>query len=488
VQTEQLTETNEAQRSAAGLLPGALGTFSLTMQSISFVGPAFSALLLFQVIAGYAGVSVAFSFLIAGAIILMFATSLGTLAARLPSAGGYVTYLTRAAGGHAGFLINWIFIAYIAIAPGFIVAYTGHVCEQALRAEYGIHLPWWVILVAVLGLVTVVVFLGIRPSARMMIALAIAEAALVLALAIWGLALPGPGGFSLGPLSPGASPGFHGIYLAVIFSLLAYAGWEGAVPLAEESRRPARSVPLGLILAVLCIVVLFVVVNWGLMVGWGTRALPSLLGSAQAPPLVLAHRFWGGAWVLVLVALLNSVICASIASFNAVTRMWYAGARSGLGPAKLAELHPRRRTPSYAIAAQSALALGVGLGFGLWLGPLDAFLTLSLLTTLSLVFVYVAGNVAVVAFHTRQSERIRPMVHLVFPVLTSAAVIWVGYKSLDPLPPSPVRWGAVAAGGWLLLGAAALLLSDRDRRRRWASEARLALHERPVPVIGEEVS
>ncbi len=468
------------------LLPGALGTFSVAMQSISFVGPAFSALLLFQVVAGYAGVSVAFSFLVAGAIIVMLAISLATLAARLPSAGGYFTYVTRAVGPRSGFLTNWIFLIYAPIAPGFIVAFAGYVCEQALQADYGFRLPWWVVLVAVLTAVTAVVLRGIRPSARAMIALGLAEAVLVMALAVWGLATPGPGGFSLAPLSPDSGQGLHGIYLGVIFSLLAYAGWEGAVPLAEESRRPGRSVAHGLVAAVLAIVVLFVVANWGLMVGWGTQALPSLLHSQQAPPLVLAHRYWGAAWVLVLAALLNSVICASIASFNTVTRMWYAVARSGLGPAGFARLDPSRQTPTLAIVAQGLLTLGVGLGFGLWLGPVDSFLTLSLLTTLALVAIYVAGNVAVLAFHVREGAGLRPLLHIVFPLLTSAAVLWVGYKSLDPLPPSPVRWAAAAAGAWLLLGTAVLLVSDRGRSRRWASDARLSIHERLEPAIGDQ--
>ena len=467
----------------AGLAAGTIGTFAVTMQSIGFVGPAFSALLLFQVIAGYSGVSVAFSFLIAGAIILMLAASLATLAARLPSAGGYVTYITRAAGARSGFLMNWIFVVYVAIAPGFIVTYAGYVCEQALKAQYGFALPWWIVLVSVLTVATAVVFLGIRPSARAMIALGLAEATLVLALAMWGLASPGRGGFTLSPLSPAAAPGLHGVYLGVIFSLLAFAGWEGAVPLAEESRRPGRSVPIGLVAAVLSIVALFVVANWGLMVGWGTHALPSLLRSQQAPPIVLAHRYWGGAWVLVLVALLNSVICATIASFNAVTRMWYAVARAGLGPARLAALHPRHRTPTWAVALQGVLALGIGLGFGLWLGPLDAFLTLGLLSTLALVAVYVAGNMAVIAFHVRETHAVKPLLHVVFPILTSVAVIWVGYKSLQPLPPPPVRWGVVAAGAWLLLGIALLLTQDQDQRRKWASDARLAIHERSRHAI-----
>ncbi len=470
----------DSNRTAGGssLLPGALGPFSVTMQSISFVGPAFSGLLLFQVIAAYAGVSAPFAFLVAGAIIVMLAVSLGTLAARLPSAGGYLTYVTRAAGARAGLLINWIFLFYAPIAPGFIVAYTGYVCERALQAEYGFRLPWWVVLVVVLALVTVVVYRGIRLSARMLIVLGAIEAALVLALALWGLANPGPGGFSLAPLSPSSAPSFHGIYLGVVFSLFAFAGWEGSVPLAEESRRPNRSVPVGLVCAVLFIVVLFVVTSWGLMVGWGTRSLPSLLSSEQAPPLALAHRYWGGAWLLLLIALLNSVICASIASFNTVTRMWYAAARSGMVPVRLAHLHPRFRTPTYAVAAQALLALVVGLGFGLWLGPLDAFLTLSLLTTLMLVAIYVAGNLAVVLFHRREGTRLRPFLHVIFPLLTSAAVIWVGFKSLDPLPPSPMRWAAIAAGVWFVLGIGVLLLSRRDRRDRWASDARLALNER----------
>jgi len=468
-----------------GLLPGALGTFSVTMQSISFIGPAFSALLLFQVVAGFTGVSIGFAFLVAGGLVLMLALSLGQLAARLPSAGGYVTYVTRALGGQAGFLINWIFIAYIAIAPGFIVAYAGYVCEQALQAQYGFRVPWWLFFVVVIAVVTTVVFFGIRPSARAMIVLGVAESGMVLALAIWGLASPGPGGFSLAPLSPASAPGFHGFYLGVIFCLLAFAGWEGAVPLAEETRRPTRSVPIALVAAVLCIVAVFVVANWGLMVGWGTRALPSLLNSQQAPPLVLAHRYWGAAWVLVLAALLNSVVCASIASFNAVTRMWYAVARSGLGPARLARLHPRHHTPRDAIALQSALALAIGLGFGLWLGPFNAFLTLSLLTTLALVVVYVAGNVAVTAFYTRRGERVRPLLHIVFPVLTSGVMIYVGYESLDPLPAAPIRWGAVACGAWLVLGIVALGASNRGRRRGWAIDAGLAFHDRLVTADGE---
>jgi amino acid transporter len=471
-----------------GLDSDALGPFAVAVQSVSFVGPAFSGLFLFPVIAIFAGISAALAFLIAGAIILMLAVSLGTLAHRLPSAGGYFTYVTRAVGERAGLLTGWIFLIYAPIAPGFIVAYTAHVCVDALDARYGVQVPWWVVFVVAILFVTAVVYNGIRLSTGWLIGLGLVEVAVVLALALWGFADPGPGGFSFAPLSPSTDAGVNGIYLGVVFSLFAYAGWEGSVPLAEESRRPSQSVPLGLVCAVLFIVALFVVTSWGLMIGWGTDALPSLLASEQAPPFVLAQSWWGNGWVLVLLALLNSVICASIASFGTVSRMWFAMARSGLGPARLAELNPRTRTPANAVLAQGALTLVVGLLFGLWLGPDDAFHTLILVATLAGIALYVAGNVAVVLLAHREGRTAkRPFAHLVFPVLTSAAVLWVGYKSLWPLPPAPERYGAIGALAWMAIGVAVAFVAHRRGTGSWSADARLGLEERMALELEEQV-
>jgi amino acid transporter len=469
----------------------ALGPLAVTVQSVSFIGPAFSGLFLFPVIAIFAGASVALAFLIAGAIILMLAVSLGTLAQRLPSAGGYFTYVTRAVGERSGLLTGWIFLIYAPIAPGFIVAYTAHVCVEALNGKYGIDIPWWAVFTVVIIFVTAVVYNGIRLSTRWLIGLGLIEVAIVLALALWGFADPGPGGFSFEPISPSAG-GLEGIYLGVVFSLFAYAGWEGSVPLAEESRRPSRSVPVGLICAVLFIVALFVITSWGLMIGWGTDAVPALLASPESPPFVLAQNWWGDGWVLVLLALLNSVICASIASFGTVSRMWFAMARSGLGSSRLADLNPRTHTPGNAILAQGALTLVIGLLFGLWLGPDNAFHTLVLVATLAGIALYLAGNVAVVLLARRERRLTkRVFAHIVFPVVTSAAVLWVGYKSLIPLPPAPERYGAIAALTWIVVGVAVALVVHRRGTGNWSADAGLGLDERmalelaPEPAVAE---
>jgi len=66
-----------------------------------------------------------------------------------------------------------------------------------------------------------------------------------------------------------------------------------------------------------------------------------------------------------------------------------------------------------------------------------------------------------------------------FPLLTTAALLWVAYKSLNPLPPSPIRWAAVGASGWLALGVVVLAVRRRRGADDWASDARRAMHERP---------
>jgi amino acid transporter len=181
----------------------------------------------------------------------------------------------------------------------------------------------------------------------------------------------------------------------------------------------------------------------------------------------------------VLLALFNSVVCASIASFGTVSRMWFAMARSGLGPRRLAYLNPRTRTPSNAVLAQGGLTLVVGLLFGFWLGPDHAFHTLILVATLAGIALYLSGNLGVVLLARREGRATaRVFAHVVFPVVTSAAVLWVGYKSLVPLPPAPERYGAIAALVWMALGIAVAFVVHRRGTGGWSADARLGLEER----------
>jgi len=98
----------------------------------------------------------------------------------------------------------------------------------------------------------------------------------------------------------------------------------------------------------------------------------------------LATRLWGDAWIIVLLAVVNSILAIGIAATNAGTRVLYAMARSGSLPSWLARVHDRYQTPVNTIYFQTALTLVVGLGLGFWVGPDSFFFTIGLAVTLSL--------------------------------------------------------------------------------------------------------
>jgi amino acid transporter len=423
------------------------------LQSTTHLAPAVTLLLSLQFLVLYAGAAVPLALLLSFGIALMLALSAAELAKRFPSAGGYYAYTTRTIGPRAGFLTAWMYALYSPILPGFMLAYLGSILEASLQAEYGVHVPWWAWVVGGACLTALVAYRGIELSVRALVVLGVLEVGIVVALAISGLLNPGSGGVDLSPFRAGTAPTPHGLYLAVVFSIGSYSGWEAAAPLAEESRGATRAVPLAMVLSLVGMGVFMVFCSWGILVGWGTHDMLGFLFSREFPTFVLARRLWDGAWVLVLFALLNSALGVALACSNVATRMWFSMAREGVLPRPLAVVHPRYRTPTRAIALQLVVVLVVGLGLGAWLGPFQAFLLLGLVFSLALVFVYGAGNAGIVRYFTGEARReLNPLLHLVFPLASTAALAWAAWKSVHPLPPSPARYAPVVVAVWFVLG------------------------------------
>ena len=163
----------------------------------------------------------------------------------MPSSGGYYTYVSRTVGPRAGFLTAWLFFLYTALTPAFSLAMMGWVLESALRAEYGIIFPWWLFLLLGGAFTFWATYRRIEVSAAALMVLGFLEMGIVVLLAGWGLIAPGPGGISLASFNPAQAPSGNGLYLGIIFSLFAMTGWEGVVPLAEESENPRQVVLAG---------------------------------------------------------------------------------------------------------------------------------------------------------------------------------------------------------------------------------------------------
>jgi len=445
----------------------------IIMQALAAFAPAFSIVLLFQLTVAESGVTAPLVFFFAGLIVLMLGASISQLYKAFPSAGGFYTHISRTVHPRAGFMAGWLMSIWLPPAGVLVVAYTAQsVLQPQINAQYGVNIPWWVYVLAIGAFVGFLIYRGIVISKETVVALGVAEIVICVVLGIFALFSPGRGGVNLIPFNPAHAPSLQGLYLGVVFSIFVYTGWETQASMAEEAKNPRRNVLLGTVGAIAIWAAFLVFCTWAYLVGVGTSNIGVIVKSGTLPPLDLAHHLWGGAWVILLLAILNSAIAVSIVCSNASTRIWYGMARSGVLPAALSKLHRTHKTPVNAIYLELVISL-VTLAIAAIFGPSDTFTVYSLMSTFGLIVIYCMLNLGVVRHYLLGPGRseFNWLLHLVFPVLSSAAVLWVGYKSVVPLPPAPAKYAPLVTAGCVAVGVAALIWMRARGKETWLAKA-----------------
>ncbi len=464
---------------------GAVGLTGAIMQNVTHIAPAIAAFFFTQTIVSFSGAHAPLAYLIGFLIVLALGMCLVQLAKKFPSAGGYYTYVSRALGPRIGFLTGWMFTFYSPIVAGPLFAFFGYILEGELQSNYGwTWFHWWMIVIVGIPLIALVGYLGIALSIRAIVVVGVAEFLIVLILCLWGLASPGPGGFTFKSFTYGFNPGdiatFSGFTLAIVFTVQGLTGWEAAVPLAEETENPRRNVPRATMWSIFIIGCMLVIAMWGQTIGWGTEKLPSLVSSSELPALVLSHRYWGSLWWLALLAMFTSTVGASLACQNVATRMWFGMGRSGVLPASFAKVNPERKTPTTAVTAQFILSMVLGLILPLWLNPTEIFLlTIGYTLVLAVIFVYVVANIAVVVYYWREArDEFNWILHFIFPVGTSVVLIYSVYKAFYPILAWPYDLAPYIAAGWLIAGIVVIIGMNARGNRDWLGKAGAIVGER----------
>ncbi len=464
------------------LKAGALHLPEVLMQSVTTIAPAIAALFFTPFLVSFAGVTSPLAYPIAFVITLMLGIVLVQFTKKMPAAGGYYTYISRSIHPRAGWLVAWLFILYAPTVGGIVSIYMGNILQQELQANWGINWPWFAVvfmIVCVTG-VALLQYRGITISGRTLLVLGIIEMGLVALLAIWALANPGPGGVNFISYNPANIPNLGGFALAIVFSLQAYTGWDGAAPLAEESANPTRNVSRAVIGSIILLGVFLILVTWAIIIGWGTSKIGSLPTSAELPAVVVAKRVWGPLWWLILFALLNSTVAVVIAVCNIGTRMWFAMARSGSLPQVLTKVHPVYKTPVNTIILQWIVNLVTGVGLTLWLGAVNGYGFESFVLVLAVLIVYAMGNLGVFLLYWRQyRSEFNIFYHAVFPLLSTLALIWLGYELFNPFPTVPLVWALPTIGIWFLLGVGILFVMRARGKEEWLTRAGESAFEVP---------
>jgi amino acid transporter len=463
-----------AQVAETELKAGAIGFWGNMVQAVTHIAPGLNVLLGLTFIVSFAAVTAPIAYLLGGIICLGVAIVLTQLAKQFTGAGGYFLYVSRTIGPRFGWLTTWLYFLYDPVAIGTVCAFTGSLVHDTLKAQYGWNLPWWVVFAVLVLAVEGFTLFGIAISVKAMLALATVEVGVFVALMISGLVSPGPGGFNVSSFNPGNIPSGNGLYLGIVFTILALSGFESVAPLGEETENPKRNLPLAIVGSTILVALFYMLVNWGVLVGHGTADVKNFTSADQI--FDLGRRLWGGAWIIILIAAVNSALAVCIAIQNATSRVLFDMGRVRALPALLGQVHPRWKTPWNAIWFMAAVTLAIGLGLASWLGPVKTFGMIGIMQTLGLIIVYCMGNIGAILFYGREKrDEFNLWLHLVVPVLTTAALVWVFWKNVETLHPfSPKNafdYSPLIVIIWTVVGLAIVVYASRTGKEDWLRRA-----------------
>ena len=119
-----------------------------------------------------------------------------------------------------------------------------------------------------------------------------------------------------------------------------------------------------MVLSALSIGLLYVLASYAWVYGAGFDDFVEQATTNPDPWRALATVFWGGGWVLIFLAIINSAIANANAGVNAATRVLYAMARNGAAPRALARTHREFRTPHVAIIVNVIVGTVIALLLG----------------------------------------------------------------------------------------------------------------------------
>jgi amino acid transporter len=471
--SSERTATDGVLVAKTRLAGGALRLPEALMQSITETAPAFTLFFFIQGTVLLAALATPFVFLVGIVIMVLLSVTLAQIAKYLSSAGGFFTWVSRGLHPWVGWFIAWLYALYTPLLPGLVLGLVGYISDQFFKANYGFSVPWeWWVLGGVI-LCAVISYRGIKLSGRLLLITGSIEILIMMTLAVWGLASPGKGGFNLSGFNPSTAPTSHGLYLAVIFAIVAYTGWESVASLGEETENPNRNIGIAMWGSVLALGIMFSFFAWGALVGWGTSQAASFGSATNNPLLSLAHRYWHGADIILLVALWNSGVAASLALFNQSTRMWFGMADAGALPKQLKYVHPKYKTPVGTILAEVVVAfIAAFVFYQILYNPLTGFGFYAFALGFAIVLIYSTAAIATGAYFWRERRsEFNPVLHLVFPVVVTVALVWSEYKSVVPLPPAPTRYALWFFVGWAVVGFVILVAMRLAGKEAWLLHA-----------------
>lgn len=322
--------------------------------------------------AAHAGPAISVSFVLAGIVCTFAGLCYAEMASTVPVAGSAYTYAYATMGEFVAWIIGWdLILEYAFGATTVAIGWSGYV--TSFLHGLGIEVPArfsgapfaydpasgaWSLTGTVVNipamfiivLVTILLVVGIKESARVNNVIVGIKLAIILAFIIAGVWFinwanwvtpANPSGAFIPPnLAPGQY-GWSGVVRGAAVVFFAYIGFDAVSTAAQEARNPQRDMPLGILGSLAICTILYVLVSFVI-----TGIVP--FDQLNVPdPIALGADVIGLGWLAGIIKLgavlgLSSVILVLLLG---QPRIFYSMARDGLMPPFAAVVHPRFRTP-----------------------------------------------------------------------------------------------------------------------------------------------
>jgi APA family basic amino acid/polyamine antiporter len=296
---------------------------------------------------------------VAGVIATCGGLCYAELSAAIPESGGTYVFLRRAYRTPViAFLFGWAMFfasftgAIAAVATAFS-EYAGYFLERLV--PYG-TLAKRTVAVALILFLTGVNYVSVRLGGRVQNLATFLKVAALVAIIGVGLVLGRGGASHFQPLLPagGVDAGLVASFgTALIAAVFAYNGWSYSSYVGGEARAPERNLPLSVLLGIAIVLVVYLLVNVALLAVLPFDELRSTSRPAAAAMEAVLGPVGGG---MTAVAVMISTFGAANAVMLSCSRTYYAMSRDRLFFRRLAEVHPRYRTPANAILVQGLIA------------------------------------------------------------------------------------------------------------------------------------
>ena len=382
------------------------------------------------------------------------ALSYSELGMNFPSSGGEYVYLTRAYGPTWGFMTGWVsffagFSAPIAAAALAFSDYVGHFFPAFKQSNaqftigsgsFALQLGGAQILAS--GLIagfTILNCLGVGRTAKVQNVLTATKLIVIVAFVFFGFAA-GTGSwehFSQPAVRTSLVSVPVQFIISLVWVMVGYSGWNAATYVAEELKRPERTLPLALAVGTGVVTALYLGLNLILIYSTPLEAMKGVLAIGS----LSASNLFGSGVAGTFAALMALSITSTVNAMVTVgPRVYYAMAKNRAFFSAAGRVNARWRTPVVAIIAQGICAM---------LMTLTPFTQLILYIGFSLTFFTVMSVATLfVLRHKPGWQKLGP-VSFAFPLIP-AAYILVGTAM--------IVWGVIFQPKASLTAAATIII------------------------------